>query len=191
MQAEFTGRHLKVTKALRTLAEEGLSRIEKILGRTATAHVTFSTEKYRNSVEVNIKTRLQMVVGVAESSDMMMALRDAMERAEKQAIRLKKRKIQVHRQSKETTVAKAQSAPTRRSAVRVLPAPPLSEDGSVMELHVVPSKESVANHAMSIHEAVKEAAYRDRHVFVFRDHTGEIKVLHRTREGVVQLIEVP
>jgi putative sigma-54 modulation protein len=191
MQAEFTGRQQQVTKVLRTLAEEGLTRIEKVLGRTATAHVIFSTEKYRHTVEVNIKTRLHMIVGVAESPDMAMALRDAMEKAEKQAIRLKKRKIQVHRQSKEKTDAKVQSASTKREASRALPAAPASEDGSVMELHVVPSKESVAIHFMSIHEAVKEAAYRDRDVFVFRDHTGEIKVLHRTREGVVQLIEVP
>jgi putative sigma-54 modulation protein len=132
-----------------------------------------------------------MIVGVASSADVTMALRDALERTEKQAIRLKKKKIQVHRQSKEKTDAKAQSALLKRNNTVKQSGPPVPEDGTALELHVLPSKESVARHAMSIHEAVKEAAYRDRDVFVFRDNNGEIKVLHRTREGIVQLIEVP
>ncbi len=40
-------------------------------------------------------------------------------------------------------------------------------------------------------EAVKEAAFRDREVFVFRDHEGQALVLHRKRDGKMELIEVP
>ncbi|HEX4020085.1 MAG TPA: ribosome-associated translation inhibitor RaiA [Acidobacteriaceae bacterium] len=191
MQTEFTGRQQKVGKSLRTLADEGLSRIEKVLGRTASAHVTFSMERYRHIVEVTIRTRLQIIVGVAVSSDAGTALRNALEKAEKQALRLKKRKIQLHRQSKDKTAAKVQAAPGKRavSSSKLATSPALVEEIAV-ELHVVPSKESVARRPMSIHEAVKEAEYRDREVFVFKDHSGDIKVLHRTREGMVQLIEV-
>ena len=189
MQSEFTGRQQKVTKALRTLGEEGLSRIEKIVGRTASAHLTFSTEKYRHTVEVTIKTRLQMIVGIAESTDVDSALRSALEKAEKQAIKLKKRKIQSHRQTREVTDTKVQSASGKKAASRLAQTANGAE--GAVELHIVPSKESVAKNAMTIHEAVKEAEYRDRDVFVFRDHAGDIKVLHRTRAGVVQLIEVP
>jgi putative sigma-54 modulation protein len=44
---------------------------------------------------------------------------------------------------------------------------------------------------MSLEEAVKEAAFRDRDVFVFRDMKGQAMVLHRKRDGKMELIEVP
>ncbi len=188
MQAEFTGRKQKITKALRELAEEGLDRIEKIVGRTASAHVTFSTEKYRHTVEVAIATRQQKFIGIAESTEEATALREALEKAEKQAIRLKKKKIQAHRQSKEMTNSKAATA-TRKGKNQLSLAAAETEDA--VELHIVPSTDSIAKRPMALHEAVKEAEYRDRDVFVFRDHDGDVKVLHRTREGVIRLIEIP
>jgi putative sigma-54 modulation protein len=42
---------------------------------------------------------------------------------------------------------------------------------------------------MTLEEAVKEAEFRDREVFVFRDHEGGVKVLHRTKDGKLELIE--
>ncbi len=33
--------------------------------------------------------------------------------------------------------------------------------------------------------------FRDRDVFVFRDTQGKVKVLHRTRDGKMELIEAP
>ena len=59
------------------------------------------------------------------------------------------------------------------------------------EPHVVRSNDSVALRPMSIEEAVKEAAFRDREVFVFRDHGGQAMVLYRKRDGKMELIEVP
>ena len=40
-------------------------------------------------------------------------------------------------------------------------------------------------------EAVKECEFRDREVFVFRDGKGKVKVLHRRKDGKIELIEVP
>ena len=34
---------------------------------------------------------------------------------------------------------------------------------------------------MTVEEAIKEAHFRDRDVFVFRDLKGKVMVLHRTR----------
>jgi len=45
--------------------------------------------------------------------------------------------------------------------------------------------------AMTIEEAVKEAEFRDRDVFVFRDTAGKVKVLHRKKDGKMELIEAP
>jgi putative sigma-54 modulation protein len=44
---------------------------------------------------------------------------------------------------------------------------------------------------MTIEEAVKECEFRDRAVFVFRDPKGQVKVLHRRKDGKIELIEVP
>jgi putative sigma-54 modulation protein len=44
---------------------------------------------------------------------------------------------------------------------------------------------------MTIEEAVKEAEFRDRDVFVFRDPQGRVKVLHRKKDGKMELIEAP
>jgi putative sigma-54 modulation protein len=59
------------------------------------------------------------------------------------------------------------------------------------EPHVARSNDGVALRPMSLEEAVKEAAFRDRDVFVFRDHQGQAMVLHRKRDGKMELIEVP
>ena len=44
---------------------------------------------------------------------------------------------------------------------------------------------------MTLEEAIKEAHFRDRDVFVFRDPKGKVMVLHRTRDGKLELIEAP
>ena len=59
------------------------------------------------------------------------------------------------------------------------------------EPHVVRSIDGAALRPMSLEEAVKEAEFRDKDVFVFRDHKGQAMVLHRKRDGKMELIEVP
>jgi len=59
------------------------------------------------------------------------------------------------------------------------------------EAHLVKSSDSIAMRPMTIEEAVKECEFRDRDVFVFRDGKGRVKVLHRRKDGKIELIEVP
>ena len=59
------------------------------------------------------------------------------------------------------------------------------------EAHLVKATDSVAMRPMTIEEAVKECEFRDRDVFVFRDPKGRVKVLHRRKDGKIELIEVP
>ncbi|HYK48313.1 MAG TPA: sigma 54 modulation/S30EA ribosomal C-terminal domain-containing protein, partial [Terriglobales bacterium] len=59
------------------------------------------------------------------------------------------------------------------------------------EVHLVRSEDAVATRPMTLEEAIKEAHFRDRDVFVFRDPQGKVMVLHRTREGKMELIEAP
>jgi putative sigma-54 modulation protein len=212
MQIEYTGRQVTVTRALRILAEAGIERIVKILGRVTSAHIILSSTKYRQTAEVTIKTRLSKIVGVAESPNMEVSLRDALEKAETQAIRSRKRLQAKKRQPKEEKVAdEPQLLRPRRPAKPAAAAASASKNGNgrgqeiipvtihsfpirataVHEPHITRSTDSVALRPMTLEEAVKEAEFRDRDVFVFRDNQGGVKVLHRKRDGKMELIEAP
>ena len=218
MQVEYTGRQVTVTRTLRTIAEESLERIAKILGKTTGAHIILTAEKYRQQAEVTIKTRLHNIVAASESTNMETALRGALEKAETQAIRCKKKLHAKKRQQKEE---KLTAEPSLARPKRAAAHPPASEEAQpdtpakkangngrskqvlpvtvhsfpakvpIPEPHVVRSADSVALRPMTLEEAVKEAEFRDREVFVFRDHQGNVKVLHRKRDGKMELIEAP
>jgi putative sigma-54 modulation protein len=60
------------------------------------------------------------------------------------------------------------------------------------EAHIVKSSEAIALTPMTVEEAVKEAEFRDQDVFVFREKKdGGMRVLHRRKDGKIELIEVP
>jgi putative sigma-54 modulation protein len=220
MQVEYTGRQVTITKALRSQAEEGIGRIAKILGKTFKAHVILTSEKYRNAAEVTVKTRLQSLVGASESTSMETALREALTRTETQAVRLKNRIRAKKRLPKDDKDVVEPALVRPRRAARIPAMAAVAEDHAVTakattngnsharsvlpvtvhsfpakvpihEPHVVRSNDSVALRPMTLEEAVKEAEFRDRDVFVFRDNEGKVKVLHRKRDGKMELIEAP
>jgi putative sigma-54 modulation protein len=221
MQIEYTGRQFTITKPLHAIGDEGVERIGKILGRITTAKVILSAEKYRQSAEITINTRLQSIVGLSESTSMEIALREAIAKAETQAIRYKDRlRARKRKPKEEKTSEDSQLARSRRTgrsiAIAASAAKPESKAESnaangngrgkppapvtvhsfpaktpIAEPHVVRSIDSIAMRPMSLEEAVKEAEFRDREVFVFRDNQGGLKVLHRKRDGKMELIEVP
>ncbi len=218
MPVECTGRQVIVTKPLRTLAEAGVERITRILGRITSAHVVLTAEKYRQIAEVTVKTRAHALVALCESSTSMeTALHDALAKAETQATRYKDKLRSRKRQPKQEkqvaepamarsgrggVVAEARAAKTEgangsaKSKNHVQPAIPVTVHSfparvPIAEPHVVRSQDSVALRPMTLEEAVKEAEFRDRDVFVFRDNEGNVKVLHRKRDGKMELIEAP
>ncbi len=60
-----------------------------------------------------------------------------------------------------------------------------------MEPHVVKSADAIAMRPMTVEEAVKEAEFRDKDILVFRNPGGDLFVLHRRRDGQMELVEVP
>jgi putative sigma-54 modulation protein len=105
MNVEYTGRQTIVTAKLKTQAEAGLARIAKIVDRTANAHIVLTEEKYRKIAELTVRTMHGDLVATCESTDMEMALRDALQKVEKQALRSKDRFYTVTRQPKPVTAA--------------------------------------------------------------------------------------
>ena len=207
MDVEYTGRQTTITKKLKLQAEEGVEAIAKIVGNSGSVHVILSRDKYRQIAEVTVQTKHHKLVARCEATEMEVALHDALAKIEQQAIRHKKKfgTIKRHPKSdvksgaaevaapagrKTTTVKVATKSSVGRKAVPML-VHSFPSHSPLSEPHVVRSTDGVALRPMSLEEAVKEAAFRDRDVFVFRNHGGQAMVLHRKRDGKMELIEVP
>jgi putative sigma-54 modulation protein len=207
MDVEYTGRQTTITKKLKLQAEAGLARVAKIIGNSGSVHVILSSDKYRQIADITVQTRHYKLVARCETTEMEMALRDALETIEKQAIKQKKKfgTIKRHPKADVKGVKEGVATPARKAPVAVKVAAKSSvgrkavpmlvhsfpSHSPLAEPHVVRSNDGVARRPMSLEEAVKEAAFRDRDVFVFRDHGGQAMVLHRKRDGKMELIEVP
>ena len=207
MDVEYTGRQTTITKKQKVQVEAGLARIAKIVGNSGNMHVILISDKYRQIAEITVQTRHQKLVARCESTEMEVALHDALAKMEQQAIRHKKKSSTIKRHPKTDVKGSrdAVASPVARKTVAVKVAAKSSvgrkavpmlvhsfpSQSPLAEPHVVRSNDGVALRPMSLEEAVKEAAFRDRDVFVFRDHGGHAMVLHRKRDGKMELIEVP
>lgn len=208
MEVELTARQVTIPKALRAQVEEGMNRIARILGKTTTASVTFRTQRHLQIAELTVKARMQTIAACGEADTQESALRAALAHAEHQALRYRDRKLTRKRLPKEEKVleappvtrpkaraaqpdmaaenGKAASKPRAEIAVHSFPAP-----ATIVEPHIVKSGEAIALKPMTVEEAVKEAEFRDRDLLVFRNLTGDLFVLHRRRDGQMELVEIP
>jgi putative sigma-54 modulation protein len=209
MNVEYTGRHFEVTSAIRKEVETGLAKIRKILGDRFEAKAILAVEKHRHKAEITINPRNGPLVGLAQAKDMMIAVSGALDHLEKQAVKYKTKwqsKKRSARKSEEVKKWNGHSSQanetngesnlhtkvglTEKTAVPVAVHryPPVAR---TTEVHLVRSDEAVAMRPMTLEEAIKEAHFRDRDVFVFRDPKGKVMILHRTRDGKMELIEAP
>jgi putative sigma-54 modulation protein len=62
---------------------------------------------------------------------------------------------------------------------------------TVVEPHILKNGEAIALRPLTIEEAVKEAEFRDRDLLIFRTNAGNTFVLHRRRDGQMELVEIP
>jgi len=195
MNVEYTGRQYEITPAIRKEVETGLAKIRKILGDKFETKVILTVEKHRHKAEITISPRNGPIVGLAQATDMKLAISGALGHIEKQAVKYKTRLISKKRKSHKKWNGEAQQDD-------VLTAVGLNQKTSVpvvvhkypalakaTEVHLTHSSEAVALRPMTLEEAIKECHFRDRDVFVFRDLKGKVMVLHRTRDGKMELIE--
>lgn len=214
MHVEYTGRQIEITPAVRKQVEDGLKKISKVLGSNFNTHVILTAEKYRQIAEITVTIRNHTIVGLAESSEITPAIHEALDRIDCQAIKYKDRWRTRKRQTRKPSPV---AAGTRKRAAKsngamvaamdqrqevvgvgmdaatAVPVVVHSFPNAVRmtEAHIVRSPDSVAHRPMALEEAVKEAEFRDRDVFVFRDLEGNIKILHRKKDGRIELIEAP
>jgi putative sigma-54 modulation protein len=199
MNVEYTGRQYEITPAIRKQIETALNKIQKFLGDNFDTHVILAAEKHRHKAEITITVRNRPIVGIAEANDMASAVGEALDRIGRQAVKYKARWRARKRVPKKKWAASVQG---QGEAARVAVGANVTTAVPVVvhafpavarnaEAHVVSSDDSVALKPMTLEEAIKECEFRDREVFVFRDPAGKVKVLHRRKDGKMELIEAP
>ena len=200
MNVEYTGRQYEISPKDRKQVERGLAKLVKILGENFESKVILAVEKHRCKAEITVTVRSNPIVGAAVAGDMIAAVGEALERIERQAIKHRTRWKSIKQKARKKQPASAAEAQVEEYRVAVgtkaSTAVPVAvhaypASARTLEAHVVPSHEAVALRPMTLEEAVKEAQFRDRDVFVFRDPKGKVKVLHRTKDGKMELIEAP
>lgn len=200
MNVEYTGRQIEITPAIRKQVDSGLKKLVKIVGDNCEAKIILSLEKHRYSAEITLAApNRNSLVGVTESKDIASALDGALDHLERQVIKNKARWRNLKRQPKKEKEFAGTESPDLQlavgmSATAAIPVavhsfPPKAH---TQEAHIVPANEAVALRPMTLEEAVKEAEFRDQDVFIFNDRkSGKTNVLHRRKDGKVELIEVP
>jgi len=195
MNVEYTGRQYEVTPANRREVEAGLIKIRKILRDKFETKVILAVEKHRHKAEITINSGVGPLVGLAQAADMAVAIGEALEHLEKQALKSKTRIITRKRRNHNKWNGEAKPEPATRAAESPTTVSMLVHKFPVVtkttDVHLVRSDEAVAARPMTLEEAIKEAHFRDRDVFVFRDPKGRLLILHRTRDGKMELIEAP
>ncbi len=208
MNVAITARNGKISRALCTQAEEGMERIGRVLGSTARASITFSAQRHVHIVELTIQARSQKIAATGEGDSPVAALREALERAENQAHRYRDRRIVSKRLPKGDKVLTAppvarpkaraeprtdaeEAKPARRKAQASIAVHSFPARNTVVEPHILKNGEAIALKPMTIEEAVKDTEFRDRDLLIFRTQAGEMFVLHRRRDGQMELVEIP
>jgi ribosome hibernation promoting factor len=199
MNVEYTGRQFEITPVTRKQVETGLEKLQKILGNAFDTHVILSVEKHRHIAEITVSVRNHPpIVGLAEAPEMTVAVGEALERIERQAVKYKtkwkaKKRLARKRQEQAVPAEVSLAVAVGGDPATAIPVKVHSFPNTVKysEAHIVRSSDSVSFKALTLEEAVKEAEFRDREVFVFRDLQGKVKVLHRKKDGKMELIEAP
>jgi putative sigma-54 modulation protein len=197
MNVEYTSRKYKITPTVRKEVETGLDKIRKILGDRFETKVILAVEKRQHKAEITITPPNGPIIGLAQTTDMASAVSEALDHLQKQALKHKTKWLSKKRkavkkfdgQSLENNIEAALGL-TESATVSVL-VHKFPSVARTTEVHLVHSKDSVALRPMTLEEAIKEAHFRDKDVFIFRDPKGKLMVLHRTREGKMELIEAP
>jgi putative sigma-54 modulation protein len=210
MDLALTARKGKISKSLRTQAEEGMERIGRVLGRTARASIIFSAQRHLHVVELTVQARTQKIAATGKADTQDAALREAMAHAEHQAHRYRDRRLVNKRLPKLEKVltappvarpkartepdAEANGAEVARPAAKArasIAIHSFPSNATIVEPHVLKNGEAIALRPMTIEEAVKDAEFRDRDLLIFHTAAGDMFVLHRRRDGQMELVEIP
>lgn len=178
MKITFTGRQVELAPAQLKKIEARFAKVGKLLdGREQTeAHVILSLERHLHQAEITVNYHNHSMVGADSNVDLFTAIHAAVEKLEKQAIKVRAKWRDTQRAPRRDTVAAQASAP-------VEPAEPETAREVFRVNHYDQRK------PMTLEEAILEME-KGGDYLVYRDSESDgVAVLIRRRDGNFDLIE--
>lgn len=174
MRLDLTGRNVEITAPLRQLIDKRLARLGRLLNDSmVSAQVILTREKYRHRVEIVLHARGDhMLRGVGEGNAWPISMRQATEKIEQQAHKLKTK-----------WEGRRRRGTDKRDALATGPIEPLPARRIVRATRY-------AVKPMSIEDAALQVEGSAESFVVFRNaETEAVSILYRRRDGNYGLIE--
>ena len=172
MNLVISGKNIDITEGLRSAVEEKISKLERYFNDSTEVHVTMSTEKNRQKIEVTIPMKGSIIRAEETSTDMYVSI-DLVEEVIERQLRKYKNKL----------IDKEQNAAQLSRAF-------IEED--VMdeeEIQIIRSKK-FAMKPMDPEEACVQMELLGHNFFVFRNaDTEEVNVVYKRKGSTYGLIE--
>ena len=178
MRVDITGRHFDITPSIRQLIGKRLGKLERLLNdRALSATFTLAKEKYRCRTELVVHAKGDhMLSANGEGNSWPISIRQAVEKVEHQAEKLKSRWTEGKRQRGGTRAANAATAAEpRRAAAAAAP-------------RIRTTRYAVK--PMSVEDAALRLESGADTFVVFRNaDTDAVSIVHRRKDGSLGLIE--
>ena len=174
MRVDITGRQLEITSGLRQLIGKRLAKLERVLNdRAVSATVILSKEKYRHIAELVVHAKGDHTLsGIGTGNAWPLAVRQAVEKVEHQAEKLKSKWTEGKR---------------RRGGSREANAPP--EPRAAAPRRVVRATRYAVK-PMSVEDAALRVESGPDTFIVFRNaDTDAVSIVYRRKDGSLGLIE--
>lgn len=202
MKITFTGKQDKLTQAQERKLAMAFARLSKLLERRGEkgAQVILTEERHLRHAEVRVNFYDHALFGKGSAPDQFTAIMDAVEKVEKQALKLLEKKRELKRSKSprkeealaaaETVEAAAEAAESRREKKAKKAAAPEPEEAEELRPARVVRASSRANgKPMTLEEAML-AMEDGRDYLVYRDaDTDRVQILIRRSDGAVDLVE--
>jgi putative sigma-54 modulation protein len=178
MKITYTGRQVELAPAQLKKIEGRFAKVGKLLdGREQSeAHVVLSLERHLHQAEVTVNYHNHELVGIGSNVDLTAAIHSAIEKLEKQSIKVRAK----WRDTQRTPRKEAATAPTEPAA---------GPEEPEIQRHVNRINHHERRKPMTLEEALLEME-KGADYLVYRDaETSRVAVLVRRRDGNFDLIE--
>ncbi len=172
MNLVISGKNIDITEGLRSAVEEKIGKLERYFNDATEVHVTLSTEKSRQKIEVTIPMKGSIIRAEETSTDMYVSI-DLVEEVIERQLRKYKNKL----------IDKEQNAAQLSKAF-------MDEDVyDEEEIEIIRSKK-FAMKPMDPEEACVQMELLGHNFFVFRNaDTEEVNVVYKRKGSTYGLIE--
>ena len=188
MKITYTGRKANLSERERAKLERKLDKIQRILTRRGRlgAHVTLTRQRHLCHAEVTLRALRHTLVVEAAAMSAFAAMRIAVDKLEKQALRNKRRIVDLHRPGRQRG---RPSAVVMDSIRRFQSAIPAVAEEEPHRTRIYPARPLEAK-PMTAEEALMVLVDGNREYVSYRDaDTGRINVLVQLRDGTAELVE--